>query len=130
MKKSTKPDLNFNTTNLLFFMYSKRKPLIIVSIFAFIISVLVSLLITPRFRSTVIFFRLPQPLSLMHLFRHQAVMGKKEFCNSERKKRPKSSCRFFIQMIYGIFWLRSMICSTIMRSIPDQNTGIRNYLIL
>ncbi|MCK4700289.1 MAG: hypothetical protein KAT38_08140, partial [Bacteroidales bacterium] len=56
MKKLTKPDLNFNTTNLLFFMYSKRKPLIIVSIFAFVVSVLVSLLITPRFRSTVIFF--------------------------------------------------------------------------
>ena len=56
MKKSTEPDLNFNTTNLLLFMYSKRKPLIVVSIFALIVSVLVSLLITPRFRSTVILF--------------------------------------------------------------------------
>jgi len=56
MKKSTKTDLNFNTTNLLFFMYSKRKPIIIVSILAFVISILVSLLITPRFRSTVVLF--------------------------------------------------------------------------
>jgi len=56
MEKQNKPDLNFNTTNLLFFMYSKRKPLIIMSIIAFVISILVSLLITPRFRSTVIFF--------------------------------------------------------------------------
>ncbi|MCK4629972.1 MAG: hypothetical protein KAT40_00930 [Bacteroidales bacterium] len=56
MKKLTKTDLNFNTTNLLLFMYSKRKPLFIVSIFALIVSVLVSLLITPRFRSTVILF--------------------------------------------------------------------------
>jgi len=56
MEKQNEPDLNFNTTNLLFFMYSKRKPLIIVSIIAFVVSVLVSLLITPRFRSTVIFF--------------------------------------------------------------------------
>jgi len=56
MKKPTETDLNFNTTNLLLFMYSKRKPLIIISIIAFVVSVLVSLLITPRFRSTVIFF--------------------------------------------------------------------------
>ncbi|MBE9510846.1 MAG: hypothetical protein IMY71_08210 [Bacteroidetes bacterium] len=56
MKKPAETDLNFNTTNLLFFMYSKRKPLIIVSIIALIVSVLVSLLITPRFRSTVILF--------------------------------------------------------------------------
>ncbi len=56
MKKPTEADLNFKTTNLLLFMFNKRKPLIIISILAFAVSVLVSLLITPRFRSTVILF--------------------------------------------------------------------------
>lgn len=56
MKKPTEADLNFKTTNLLLFMFNKKKPLIIISILAFAVSVLVSLLITPRFRSTVILF--------------------------------------------------------------------------
>lgn len=56
MEKSTQPYVDFKTTNLLFFMFKKRKPLIIVSLFALVVSVVVSLIITPRFRSTVILF--------------------------------------------------------------------------
>ncbi len=46
----------FESTNLLLYMWNRKKPLILVSFIAFVTSVIVSLTITPKFRSTVIFF--------------------------------------------------------------------------
>ncbi len=97
MKKLTKPDLNFNTTNLLFFMYSKRKPLIIVSIFAFVVSVLVSLLITPRFRSTVIFFPASSTSVSNALISTSGSYGEKGFTTEIFKSLIKSMSREELQ---------------------------------
>ncbi len=47
---------NFNTTNFFLFLYKWRKPLLIVSIAAAIISAGISFLITPKYKSTVILF--------------------------------------------------------------------------
>lgn len=56
MKENLSNDFDFNSTNLILYLYSRRKPLILVSTIAFVISVLVSLMITPCYRSTVIMF--------------------------------------------------------------------------
>jgi uncharacterized protein involved in exopolysaccharide biosynthesis len=47
---------NFDSTNLLFFLFSYRKPIIIISIAAAIISAVVSYMIQEKFLSTVILF--------------------------------------------------------------------------
>jgi uncharacterized protein involved in exopolysaccharide biosynthesis len=47
---------HFESTNLLLYMWKRKTPLIVVSFLAFIASVIVSLTITPKYRSTVIFF--------------------------------------------------------------------------
>ncbi|HOV10464.1 MAG TPA: Wzz/FepE/Etk N-terminal domain-containing protein [Bacteroidales bacterium] len=47
---------NFNTTNFFFFLYKWRKPLIIICLAAAIISGVISLLITPKYKSSVILF--------------------------------------------------------------------------
>jgi len=55
----TEPDASgfrFESTNLLLYMWNRKKPLIVVSFIAFVASVIVSLTITPKYRSTVIFF--------------------------------------------------------------------------
>jgi len=46
----------FESTNLLLYMWNRKKPLIVVSSIAFVASVIISLTITPKYRSTVIFF--------------------------------------------------------------------------
>lgn len=56
MEKNSKADFNFNSTNLILYLYSKRKPLILIASLAAIISVIISLTIAPRYRSTVIMF--------------------------------------------------------------------------
>ncbi|HPB24840.1 MAG TPA: Wzz/FepE/Etk N-terminal domain-containing protein [Bacteroidales bacterium] len=47
---------NFNTTNFFFFLYKWRKPLIIICLVAAIVSSVISLLITPKYKSSVILF--------------------------------------------------------------------------
>lgn len=47
---------NFDSTNLIFFLFSYRKPLIIISLLAAIISAVVSLMIQEKYLSTVILF--------------------------------------------------------------------------
>lgn len=56
MKKNSGSEFEFSSTNLIQYLLSKWKPLFVVSILAFVISVIASLLITPRFKSTVIMF--------------------------------------------------------------------------
>ncbi len=46
----------FESTNLLRYIWNRKKPLIVVSFLAFVASVIISLTITPKYRSTVIFF--------------------------------------------------------------------------
>ncbi len=46
----------FESTNLLLYIWNRKKPLIVVSFLAFVASVIISLTITPKYRSTVIFF--------------------------------------------------------------------------
>ncbi|MEZ4721291.1 MAG: hypothetical protein R2813_05370 [Flavobacteriales bacterium] len=50
------PQSGFDSTNLLFFLLSYRKPLIIISVAAAIVSAVVSLMIQEKFLSTVIMF--------------------------------------------------------------------------
>lgn len=56
MKENNPSGFRFDSTNLIVYMWNKRKPLIVVSFIAFVASVIVSLTITPKYRSTVIFF--------------------------------------------------------------------------
>ncbi len=56
MKKHSGSEFEFSSTNIIQYLFSKWKPLFLVSLLAFIISVIASLLITPRFKSTVIMF--------------------------------------------------------------------------
>ena len=56
MEENSKAGFNFSSTNLILYIYSKRKPLILISTVAAIVSVLVSLSISPRYQSTVIMF--------------------------------------------------------------------------
>ncbi len=56
MEENSKADFNFNSTNLILYLYSKRKPLILIASLAAIVSVIISLTIAPRYRSTVIMF--------------------------------------------------------------------------
>ncbi len=56
MEENSKAGFNFSSTNLILYLYSKRKPLILIASFAAIVSVIISLTIAPRYRSTVIMF--------------------------------------------------------------------------
>ncbi|MEA1898574.1 MAG: hypothetical protein U9N53_13020 [Bacteroidota bacterium] len=56
MEENSKADFSFSSTNLILYLYSKRKPLILIASFAAIVSVIISLTIAPRYRSTVIMF--------------------------------------------------------------------------
>jgi len=56
MNEKPSSSFNFESTNLIVYLWKKKKPLIAVSLFAFVASIIVSLMITPKFRSTVIFF--------------------------------------------------------------------------
>jgi uncharacterized protein involved in exopolysaccharide biosynthesis len=51
-----KDQYNFNSLGLLQYAWDKRKSLIIISLIAFIVSIIVSFLITPKYKSTVILF--------------------------------------------------------------------------
>lgn len=50
---------NFNSTDILFKVFNNRKPIIIITISAAIISAVVSFIITPKFRSTTVLFPAP-----------------------------------------------------------------------
>lgn len=56
MEENSKASFNFSSTNLILYLYSKRKPLILIASLAAIVSVIISLTIAPRYRSTVIMF--------------------------------------------------------------------------
>jgi uncharacterized protein involved in exopolysaccharide biosynthesis len=56
MDKNTQTAENFNSINVLYFIYKWRKPLILIGIAAFIISSIVSLTIQEKYKSTVILF--------------------------------------------------------------------------
>jgi uncharacterized protein involved in exopolysaccharide biosynthesis len=56
MKEKTSEEFDFSSFKLIHYLFSKRKLLILVSVIAFVVSVIVSLLIIPRFRSTVILY--------------------------------------------------------------------------
>ena len=58
MIKNSKSSEDFNSTNFIVFLYNWRKPLLIVTIAAFIASIIFSspFFITPKFKSTVILF--------------------------------------------------------------------------
>ncbi len=52
----SKSSFNFNSVHLLKFLYSKRKILIIVTIIGIIASTIVSLIITPKYESSIVFY--------------------------------------------------------------------------
>ena len=56
MEENSKAGFNFSSTNLILYLYSKRKPLILIASLAAVVSVIISLTIAPRYRSTVIMF--------------------------------------------------------------------------
>ncbi len=56
MGKKYKANKNLDSTGLLLFIYSKKVPLISIILIAFAVSLVVSLLITPRYRSSLIFY--------------------------------------------------------------------------
>lgn len=56
MTENNKTNVDFNSTNFFLFLWNWRKPLIIVSILAAIISAGASFLITPKYKSTVVLF--------------------------------------------------------------------------
>ncbi len=56
MEENSKAGFNFSSANLILYLYSKRKPLILIASLAAIVSVIISLTIAPRYRSTVIMF--------------------------------------------------------------------------
>jgi len=56
MLDKAKGSEDFESTNFIIFLYQWRKPLIIISAIAFAISIVFSLLITPKFKSTVVLY--------------------------------------------------------------------------
>lgn len=56
MREQTSGEFDFSSFKLIHYLLLKKKPLLIVSILAFIVSVVASLMITPKFRSTVILY--------------------------------------------------------------------------
>jgi len=50
---------NFNSSDILFKVYSNRKPIIIITIIAVIVSTIVSFVITPKFRASTVLFPAP-----------------------------------------------------------------------
>jgi len=55
-EKKQENSYDFNSTDLLIYMWNKRVPLIAVSLIAAIASIIISFTITPKFRSTVVMF--------------------------------------------------------------------------
>lgn len=56
MSKKKKDQFDFNSTDFITYIWNRRVPLISVTLLAAIISAIVSLLITPKFKSTVVMF--------------------------------------------------------------------------
>lgn len=56
MEKKESSSFKYDTIDILIFLYKKRKPIIIVTILGAIASIIASLVITPKFKSTVILF--------------------------------------------------------------------------
>lgn len=56
MSQKTEPQKVFNAFDLILFAWSKKWFLIIISVIAFIASIIISLMITPRFKSQVVLF--------------------------------------------------------------------------
>lgn len=56
MKEKPVKGYDLNSTNLILYLYSRREPLLLISAIGFILSVIASLLITPKFNSTVVMF--------------------------------------------------------------------------
>ncbi len=61
--------LNFNSSNLIIFAYKKRKPLLIITVIAIIVSIIVSYTIKPRYESSVILFPASSSSISQDLFR-------------------------------------------------------------
>lgn len=59
MKKKSKSKDFFESFDLLRYMYKRRYPLLVLTLLAAVVSVIASLMITPRYRSTVVFFPAP-----------------------------------------------------------------------
>ncbi|MBE9469076.1 MAG: hypothetical protein IMY72_12255 [Bacteroidetes bacterium] len=53
---SSENQINFNSSNIIVFAYKKRKPLLILTFIAIIVSIIVSYTIKPRYESSVILF--------------------------------------------------------------------------
>jgi len=51
-----KTEFNFETSNLILYLWKRKIPLIIITMAAAIISTLISFTITPKFRSSVVLF--------------------------------------------------------------------------
>ena len=56
MDKNVQATADFNSLNVLYFIYKWRKPLILVGLAAFILSSIVALTIKEKYKSTVILF--------------------------------------------------------------------------
>lgn len=55
-EKQTQDSYDFSSTDLLIYMWEKRIPLITISFIAAVASIIISLMITPKYRSTVVMF--------------------------------------------------------------------------
>lgn len=60
MKKKSKSKDFFESFDLLRYIYKRRFPLLVLTLLAAVASVIASLMITPRYKSTVVFFPAPQ----------------------------------------------------------------------
>ncbi len=56
MREKTSEEFDFSSFKLIHYLLLKKKPLIKVSVIAFVVSVVASLMITPKFRSTVVLY--------------------------------------------------------------------------
>ena len=61
--------LNFDSSNIIIFAYKKRKPLLIITLIAIIVSIIVSYTIKPRYESSVILFPASSSSISQDLFR-------------------------------------------------------------
>ena len=56
MSKKKKEQFNFNSTDFITYLWNKRVPLITITLFAAVVSAIVALSITPKFKSSVVMF--------------------------------------------------------------------------
>ncbi len=84
---------NFDSTNLLVFLFNYRKPIIIISFAAALVSAVVSLLIQEKFLSTVIMFP-ASTSSISKSLMTDDVTGKLDI-NAFGEKNKQSNCSRF-----------------------------------